>query len=198
MTGNSMCIENDRLLIRSLESRDLKGLEALRRDQRVYRYEPVYLTELQGTPEEALETIRRMDLEEHRQCILGVYEKTDPSVLAGLAEFYDFKPSGKVISIGYRFLSGRWGRGLGSSCVRALMDYVQSHTEVELVTAHVIPDNKASARCLIKNGFEYLLLFISFPVHAPFQPHGTLLPNLPGLCTSSLFLCSAVFSDNFY
>jgi hypothetical protein len=44
-----------------------------------------------------------MDLEEHRQCILGVYEKTDPSVLAGLAEFYDFKPSGKVISIGYRF-----------------------------------------------------------------------------------------------
>lgn len=157
MTGNLMRIENDRLLIRSLESRDLKGLEALRRDQRVYRYEPVYLTELQGTPEEALETIRRMDLEEHRQCILGVYEKTDPSELAGLAEFYDFKPSGKVISIGYRFLSGRWGRGLGSSCVRAMMDYVQSHTEVELVTAHVIPDNIASARCLIKNGFEYLL-----------------------------------------
>ena len=28
---------------------------------------------------------------------------------------------------------------------------------VKLITAHVLPDNKASSRCLIKNGFEYLL-----------------------------------------
>ena len=26
-----------------------------------------------------------------------------------------------------------------------------------MVTAHVLPDNKASARCLLKNGFEFLL-----------------------------------------
>jgi RimJ/RimL family protein N-acetyltransferase len=77
--------------------------------------------------------------------------------LVGLAELYDFKPSGKVISLGYRFLSMYWGRGIASSCVRALLDYIQSNTAVELVTAHVIPDNKASARCLTKNGFEYLL-----------------------------------------
>ena len=113
--------------------------------------------ELQGTPEEALEALQNMDLYEDRQCILGVYEKTAPYVLVGLAEFYDFKPSGKVISIGYRFLSRYWGKGIASSRVRALIDYVQNHTEVELVTAHVIPGNTASARCLLKNGFEYLL-----------------------------------------
>ena len=88
-----MYIENDRLIIRSLEKQDLKGLEALRCDQLVYCYEPTFLMELQGTPEEALETIQHMDLYEDRQCI----------------------------------------------------------------TAHVIPDNKASAQCLLRNGFEYLL-----------------------------------------
>jgi RimJ/RimL family protein N-acetyltransferase len=152
-----MCIENDRLVIRSLNEGDLKGLKTLRSDQRVYCYEPTFLTELQGTPEEALETIQNMDLYVDRQCILGVYEKTDPSVMVGLAELYDFKPSGKVISLGYRFMSKHWGKGIASSCVQALLNYIQSHTEAEMVTAHVIPDNKASARCLLKNGFEYLL-----------------------------------------
>ena len=157
MTGKTMHIENDRLVIRSLEKSDLKGLETLRCDQRVYCYGPAFLAELQGTPEEALEKIQNMDLDQDRQCILGVYEKTNPSVLVGLAELYDFKASGKVISLGYRFLSGYWGKGIASSCVSALLNDIQSHTEVELVTAHVIPENKASARCLVKNGFEYLL-----------------------------------------
>ena len=157
MGRKPMCIENERLLIRSLEIRDLEGLKAIRRDGRVYRHEPTFLLELQGTPEDALEAIRRLDLQESRQCILGVYERTDTSAMVGLAEFYDYKPSGIVISLGYRFLSEYWGRGIATSCIQALIDYVQSNTEVELITAHVLPDNKASSRCLIKNGFEYLL-----------------------------------------
>ena len=68
-------IDNGRLLIRSLGIQDMEGLKALRRDRKVYRYEPTFLLELQGAPEEALETLRRMDLDTDRQCILGVYEK---------------------------------------------------------------------------------------------------------------------------
>ncbi len=157
MIRDPIHIENDRLLICKLKKQDLKGLEALRGDHRVYLYEPVFLTELQGSAEEALETIRNMDLYEDRQCILGVYEKTDPSVLVGLIEFYDFKPSGKVISIGYRFLSKYWGRGIATSCIHASLKFIQDNTKVGLVTAHVLPENKASARCLLKSGFEYLL-----------------------------------------
>lgn len=111
-------IENTRLLIRSLETRDLQALRAMRDDERVYRYEPTFLAEKQGTPEEALRTLCAMDLRKGRQCVLGVYEKTDPAGFAGLAEFYDYKPSGKVISIGYRFLSDRWGRGLATAALR--------------------------------------------------------------------------------
>ena len=81
MGRQALSIENDRLVIRGLGARDLEGLRAMRRDNMVYRFEPAYLLELQGSVEEAL----------------------------------------------------------------------------ELVTAHVLPGNKASARCLLKNGFEYLL-----------------------------------------
>ena len=157
MDHDPIYIENERLLIHSLKQQDLDSLRSMRCDELVYRYEPVFLAELQGSPEEALETLRRMDLYKDRQCVLGVYEKTDPEVLVGLAELYDYKPSGKVISIGYRFRSEYWGRGIATSCVEALLEFIRNNTEVELVTAHVLPDNKASARCLLKNGFEYLL-----------------------------------------
>ncbi len=72
MTSNPMYIENDRLVIRSLKKEDLKSLEALGCDHRVYCYGPTFLTELQGTPEEALETLQNMDLYEDRQCILTI------------------------------------------------------------------------------------------------------------------------------
>ena len=157
MTGTRICIENDRLLIRSLEEQDLEGLSEIRNDPLVYRYEPVFLSELQGAADEALETIQQMDLFRDRQCILGVFEKSDPGTLAGLAEFYDYKPSGNVISLGYRFLSEYWGRGIATSCIQAMIDYIKNNTEVKLITAHVLPENKASSRCLIKNSFEHLL-----------------------------------------
>ena len=157
MSNNPIYIENERLLIHCLKKQDLNSLASMRCDPEVYRYEPVFLAERQGSSEAALESLRRMDLYENRQCILGVYEKTDSSILVGLAELYDYKPSGKVISIGCRFKSEYWGRGIASSCIHALLEFIQSKTKVELVTAHVRPENKASAQCLLKNGFEYLL-----------------------------------------
>ena len=157
MRGGQMRIESDRLLLHGLTDTCLNDLEAMRRDPRIYRFEPAFLTELQGTPEEALCVIRSMDLCTDRQCILGVFDKADSCVFVGLAELYDYKPSGKVISIGYRFLPEYWGRGIATCCVSALLGYLRNNTGVELVTAHVLPENKASSRCLLRNGFEYLL-----------------------------------------
>ena len=150
-------IENERLLIRGLIDQDLDRLKAMRNDERIYRYEPTFLTELQGSPEEALKSIQEMNLDRDRQCIWGIFEKDDPDKLVGLAELYDYKPSGKVISMGYRLMPEYWGRGIASSCNSALTDYIKSNTQVEMITAHVLPENTASSRILLKNGFEYLL-----------------------------------------
>ena len=78
-------------------------------------------------------------------------------IVRGLTELYDYKPSGKVISIGYRLRPEYWGKGIATSLASALLDFIKNETEVELITAHVLPDNKASAKSILKNGFEYLL-----------------------------------------
>ena len=150
-------IENDRLLIHALRNHDLTALTAMREDARIYRYEPSFLAELQGTPEEALKAILSMNLDEDRQCILGIYEKDDPDILTGLVELYDYKSSGKVVSIGYRLRPEYWGKGIATSCVLAMIDYIRNNTQIELITAHVIPDNIASGNILRKLGFQYLL-----------------------------------------
>ena len=156
-SSKRLSIETEGILIRDLKDQDLAAFTDMRNDRRIYYYEPTFLAELQGTPESAMKAIRNMDLIRDRQCILGIYEAGDPDALIGLAEFYDYKASGKVISIGDRLKPEYWGRGIGCRCICAMVEFIKDHTEVELVTAHVIPANKASSRCLLKNGFEYLV-----------------------------------------
>lgn len=155
--GRVMQIENNRLIVRSLTKDDIDGIISIRNDEKVYEYEPSFLIERQGSIEEAIDKISNMDLFRDKQCILGVYEKDNPAQLVGIAEFYDYKASGMIVSIGYRFLSQYWHKGLGSSCVNALLYYLRNNTQVRIVTAHVLPINKGSSKCLEKNGFEYLI-----------------------------------------
>lgn len=155
MNDTDIIIENDRLLLRKPRNTDLKILTAMRNDEKLYRYEPSFLAERGGTPEEALELIRGMNLAKDRQCILGIYEISNPDVLVGLAELYDYKASGKVISIGCRLRPEYWGRGIGTSCVNALLEFLKNSTDVETVTAHVMPDNKSSSHLLTESGFKY-------------------------------------------
>ena len=152
-----MRLVGERVTLRPLARRDLPGLADMIRDERIYRYEPTYLPELGASPEIALDRLSRQTLDADRQWVLGVFVHMAPERLAGLAEFYDFKPSGKVVSIGYRLKPEVWGRGVGTDCVQTMLRFVRNDTGVELVTAHVMPDNLASARVLMKNGFELLL-----------------------------------------
>ena len=149
--------ENDKVILRPLVEEDLPALVRLVNDPLVYRYEPDFLEERQGTPEEALQRIRQMDLERDRHCILGICEKDRPGEMIGLMEFYDYKPSGKVICLGDRLRSDMWGRGLGSSCIRAAIEIIQTYTKAELVTGHILPVNLGSVKTAARNGFEYLL-----------------------------------------
>ena len=79
-------------------------------------------------------------------------KKAAPEVLTGLVELYDYKPSGKVVSIGYRLRPESWGKGIATQCVHAMIGYIRSNTQIELITAHVIPENKASGNIMRKLG----------------------------------------------
>lgn len=150
-------IENNELIIRSLNKNDINCLKLMRVDSVIYHFEPTFLIELQGEINAAIDVISNMDLLIDRQIILGIFKKEDPSIFLGLAEFYDYKSSGVIISIGYRLLSKYWRQGFGTSCVSLLLDFIRNNLSAKIVTAHVLANNLASKKCLEKNGFTYLL-----------------------------------------
>ena len=144
-----MLIENEHLILRTLTANELEMLTCLVSSETVYRYEPTFLVERQYAPEKAIEVLSRRDL--------GIFLKKDPDTMVGLAELYDYKTNGKTISIGYRLSEKYWGQGIATLTVNTLINYLLKNTRVTVVTAHVIPDNAASAGVLTKNGFRLAL-----------------------------------------
>ena len=66
---------------------------------------------------------------------------------------YGFRDEIHKISIGYRLAESCWGRGIASETVALMTGYLLRQTDIEIITASTMIENKASARVLEKNGF---------------------------------------------
>ena len=66
---------------------------------------------------------------------------------------YGFRDEIHKISIGYRLAESCWGRGIASETVALMTGYLLKETDIEIITASTMIENKASARVLTKNGF---------------------------------------------
>ena len=144
----SLCC--DGLELRRLERCDAEDLRALTGCAEVYRYLPTFLFEKQS--EDAEETIRRMYAQGLEQSlILGVFSN---GRFCGLAEFYGYRAPLRKISVGYRLLPQCWGKGIATKMLGLMVGYLFRETDVKIITASVMPENRASARVLEKNGFR--------------------------------------------
>ena len=72
----------------------------------------------------------------------------------GLAEFYGYRDQLHKVSVGYRLLERHWGKGIATETLRLMLKYLQENTDIEIITASTMVENRASANVLIKNGFE--------------------------------------------
>ena len=144
-------LEGPRLTLRRVTDADAAPLARLAHSTAVYRWLPTFLYE-QKYPD-----IHRVIDGLYTEClreslILGVFLR-DGNRFTGLAEMYGFRDPIHKISIGYRLLEEYWGKGIASESVALLTDYLLNRTDVEIITASTMVENKASARVLIKNGF---------------------------------------------
>jgi RimJ/RimL family protein N-acetyltransferase len=64
-------------------------------------------------------------------------------------------PEGGMPLLGYAFDSAFWRQGLATEAAGALVDTVLMLTDTPALAAHVMPDNRASARVLEKLGFTW-------------------------------------------
>lgn len=163
-------LQDERIILKRVEDSDAPALERMVSDDRVYRYLPTFLYERQN---EDIHAVIREFYDRIFPCreavLLGIYrkkedvppeegekERQDPArepEFCGLAELYGFREDIHKISMGYRLMEEHWGQGLASRAVALLVDYLYGRTDIGIITASTIPDNRASARVLRKNGF---------------------------------------------
>ena len=58
-----------------------------------------------------------------------------------------------MVSIGGRLREKYWKNGIGTDIAKLMVDYLFKETDIEIITASTMVENKASARMLEKNGF---------------------------------------------
>lgn len=149
-------IEGNGILLREVRQSDIASLNELVSNDRVYRYLPTFLYE--KSSEDLTEIISGMyeDLFTSKESLILAICR-DNGEMAGLAEFYGYKDDIHKVSIGYRLLERYWGMGIASSAVESMVDYLYSGTDIEIITASTMIQNRASGRVLEKKDFSLVV-----------------------------------------
>ena len=148
-------LENEMLILREMKEADAPLLDRLSSDPRVYVYLPTFLYEQKY--KDPLEVIRKMKQEcflTKDSILLGIYLKTAPEELAGIAEIYAFDEQKNKASVGVRLRPEYWYRGIALQAVSLLKEYLDKDIGIRTITAHIMTHNHASARMVAKLGFE--------------------------------------------
>ncbi len=148
-------LQSGRLTLRQVTDGDAEGIEELASDPDVLRYLPAFLFERKY--DDGHEVIRRLYtecLEADGSLILGMYLE---GRFCGLAEMYGYRGAIRKISIGHRILRWAWGKGISSTCLDLMIDYLISEKGIGIITASSMVENAAAAAVLTKCGFTLVV-----------------------------------------
>ena len=146
-------LERGGILLRKLDHKDAPALRELTENGNVYRYLPTFLFEKQyDDMRDMTDALYGKCFASKESLILGVCSAEDDA-LYGLAEFYGYKDAIHKTCVGYRLLERYWNRGIATQTVAIMIEYLYTRTDIGIITASTMIENKASARVLEKNGF---------------------------------------------
>ena len=146
-------IEGERVVLRAITQDDAASLRELTESEAVYRYLPTFLFEKKY---DSIEYVIDHLYDEcfRESIILGIYVK---EAFCGIAEMYGFRDEIHKISVGYRLLERYWGQGIASEALKMMINYLYNETDIEIITASTMIENRASAKVLEKNGFDLVV-----------------------------------------
>lgn len=144
-------LETERLLFRRLNNDDVLEILALRGNPETMKYIPRPLTK---TKEDALEHINMVETKIiNNEGINWAITLKDNPKLIGLIGLYRVKPEHHRAEIGYMILPEFNGRGIVTEAIKAVLDYGFYNMQLHSVEAVIDPENIASEKVLLKNGF---------------------------------------------
>lgn len=146
-------IDGKNIIIKKITDADADALAEMTADEDVYRYLPTFLFE------KKYDDIHFVIKQMYDECfankesvILGIYLKNG-GAFCGIAEIYGVKDDIHKASIGCRLLKKYWGMGIASEMVAAVTGYLYECTDIQIITASSLAENRGSAKTLEKNGF---------------------------------------------
>ena len=146
-------LQGKRLRLGRLTPEHADGLQELVNSENVYRYLPTFLFEIQYP--DVRDVIDRLyDECWNESIILGIFLNGG---FCGLAEMYGYRDPIHKISVGYRLLERCWGKGIATEALGIMIDYLYNETDIEIITASTMIENRASARVLNRNGFDLVV-----------------------------------------
>ena len=146
-------MEGESLVLKKVEDTDADSLLELTEDPVVYRYLPTFLFEKKYA--DIREVISKLYTECFKESIiLGVFKDGE---FCGLAEMYGHRDEIHKISVGYRLKRSAWGKGIATEALALMIRYLYDETDIEIITASTMVENKASAKVLVKNGFDLVV-----------------------------------------
>lgn len=147
-------LRNERIHIRQMCESDVDALMAITENPNVYRYiSPFLFQKSRNVLLTAIRNLNGRDFEKKKLIIAGIYLPEEPEKLIGLAEMFDYMKRANTLTIGYRLNEGYWNKGVATNTVALMTDYLLNTIGIQTLQAFVMPQNIASAKVLLKNGY---------------------------------------------
>ncbi len=147
-------LENEKIIIRKMESTDVAALSEISGNDNVYKYIPPFLYKKSSKAlETAIKNLGGKDFEKKKYIIAGVYLKDNPNRLVGLAEMFDYKKRENKITVGYRINEDYWNKKIATNVVKLMIEYLVNEVNITTLQAFVMPEKRYSSKALVNNGF---------------------------------------------
>lgn len=140
--------ETERLVVRSLESKDKNNFIELLSDPKII--DPIPQSRFSETQilDKFHENLNLKWSDLHREkYTCGIFEKGNPEMI-GLCLFLTNDETDK--ELGYRFRFNSWGKGFGTEIARGMIDHYFNTLNAQKVAADVNTDNIGSVKILEK------------------------------------------------
>lgn len=144
-------LETERLILRRVNSNDIKEVLALRSNAETMKYIPRPLLK---NDEDALAHIAMIDekIESNEGINWAITIKGDPRLI-GVIGHYRIQKENYRAEIGYMILPEYNGKGIVTEAVREAVKYGFEVMKLHSIEAVIEPGNLASAKVLERNGF---------------------------------------------
>ena len=141
-------ISGERILLNRVVDTDASALSDLIGNPLVQRFLPANMYGMQTNDvHDTIHALYADHFENKRALFLAVRMK-ETGELAGLVDFYGLRENLRKVSVGCRIREQWWGMDLEAEATRLMVGYLYSETEIEIVTASTMVEDKDSARAL--------------------------------------------------